>query len=59
MNVFKKRNTKFLFAEIDHTGVYKWQPKYDIEICPLFGFCYTYENEGQRIRRFRTNFSSN
>lgn len=57
-NIWAIRNTKFAFAEVEHTGIDKYESN-RVELCPLFDFAYTYENEGKRIRRFVTNFSSN
>jgi len=47
------------YCEIDHTGVFKWFPSNNIEMCPLFRIAYTYEFLGKRVRRFVTDFSSN
>jgi hypothetical protein len=52
------RNTRMNFAEIDHTGVFKWQSNL-FESCPLFTFAFTYEEHGRRIRRFGLRFTQN
>lgn len=58
-NVFKRRNTFWNFAEVDHTGIFKWEPTTKIETCPLFELAYSYEANEKRYRRFVTNFSNN
>ena len=58
---FCKNNTAFGYAEIDHTGTYRWKPLSEsvIEFCPLFSLAWTYELEGRRIRRFHLLTSTN